>query len=75
MVDTRKEDNDEDKKDVGEDKPPEKQPKHRRQRCCSKPHHGKNSDTGTRENSTPDDVEDNEDPAKPSFEQAEREDG
>ena len=35
----------------------------------------KNSDTGTRENSTPDDAEDNEDPTKPSFEQAEREDG
>ena len=68
MVDTPKEDNDDDKKDQVEDKPHEKQPKHRRQQRRSKPLHGKNSDTGTRENSTLDDAEDNEDPAKPNFE-------
>ena len=75
MVDTPKENNGDDKKDPGEDQLPEKQPKHRRQRRRSKSRHGKNSNTGTRENSTPDDVKDNEDPAKPSLEQAKREDG
>ena len=61
MVDTPKEDNGENKKDTVEDKLPEKQPKHRRQQHRSKPCHGKNSDTGTRDNSTPNDAED--DPA------------
>ena len=68
MVDTPKEDNGDDKKDPIEDKLPEKQSKRRRQRRRSKSRHGKNSDTCTRENDTPDDAEDNEDPAKPSFE-------
>ena len=71
MVDTPKEDNGEDKKEPVEDKPPEKQLKRRRKRRRSKPRHGKNSNTGTRKNSMPDDAEDNEDPAKPSFEQVE----
>ena len=75
MVDIPKEDNGDDKNDPVEDKLPEKQSKCQRQRHRSKSRHGKNSDTGTRENSTPDDAEDNEDPAKPSFEQAKREDG
>ena len=61
-------------KDAIDDKLPEKQSKRRCQRRRSKTRHGKNSDTGTRENSTPDGAEDNEDPAKPRFEQAERED-
>ena len=67
MVDTPKEDNGDDIKDPVEDKLPEKKPKRRRQRHRSKSCHGKNSDTGTRENSTPDDAEDNEDPAKKGF--------
>ena len=76
MVDTPKEDNGEDKKDTGEDKPPEKQPKRQHQRRHSKPCHSKNSDTGTGDNSNPDDAEDNEeDPAQPGFEQARRGDG
>ena len=75
MVDTPKEDNCEDKKDTVEDKPPKKQPKHRRQRGRSKPHHGKNNNTGAGDNSTPDDAEDEDNPAQPSFEQAGREDG
>ena len=34
-----------------------------------------NSNTGTGENNTPDDAEDNEDPVEPTSEQDEREDG
>ena len=75
MVDTPKEDNGEDKKDPLEDKPPEKQPKRQRQRRRSKPCHGKNSDTSTRDNSTPDDAVDNEDPIRPTPEQVKRENG
>ena len=75
MVDTPKEDNGEDKKDRGEDKPLEKLPKRRCQQGRSKPCHGKNSDTGTGDNSTPDNAEDENNPAQPSIEQAGREDG
>ena len=60
MVDTPKENNGDNKKDSVEDKPPETQPKRRRQRRRSKSRRGKDSDTGTRENNTPDDVEDKE---------------
>ena len=42
---------------------------------CSKPRHGKNSNTFTGENNTLDDAEDNEDPVEPTSEQDEREDG
>ena len=58
------------KNDPVEDKPPEKQPKRQRQRRRSKSRHGKTSDTGTRENCTPDDAEHENNPAQPSFEQA-----
>ena len=75
MVDTPKEKNGDNEKDPVEDKPPEIQPKHRHQRRRSKPRRGKNSNTGTRENNTPNDVEDNEDPIEPTFEQDEWEDG
>ena len=75
MVDTPKENSDDDKEDPVEDKPPEIQPKRRRQQGRSKPRRRKDSNTGTGENNTLDDAEDNEDPAKPSFEQAGWEDG
>ena len=75
MVDTPKKPNDDDKEDPVEDKPPEIQPKHQRQRCHSKPRRGKNSSTGTGENNTSDDAEDNKDPVEPTSEQNEREDG
>ena len=52
-----------------------RKPKRRRQRCRSKSHHAKDSNTGTGENNTPDDAEDNEDPVGATFEQDEREDG
>ena len=75
MVDTPKQNNGEDQKDATKDNPLEKQPKRRHQRRHSKPCQGRNSNTSTRDNSTPDNVEDENNPAQPSFEQAEREDG
>ena len=75
MVDTPKEVNGDDKEDPVEDKPPEIQPKRRRQRRRSKSRRGKDSNTGTRENNTPDDAEDKEYPVEPASEQDEREDG
>ena len=73
MVDTRKENSGDDKKDPVEDKPPEIQPKRRRQRRRSKSRRGKDSNTGTKENNTPDDAEDNEEPIEATSEQEERE--
>ena len=71
MVDTPKENNGD---EATEDNPLGKQSRHRRHRCRSKPRHSKNSDTGTRDNN-PDGAEDEDNPAQPSFEQAEQEDG
>ena len=75
MVDTPKEANDDDKEDPVEDTPPETQPRCRRQRRRSKSRRGKDSSTGTGENNTPDDAEDNEDPVEITFEWEERENG
>jgi len=75
MVDTPKDNNGDVQKDPVEATPPEKPPKHRRQWRRSKPRHGKNSDTGTRENNTPDNAEDSEDPADPAIKQDEQGDG
>ena len=75
MVDTPKEVNGDDKEDPVEDKPPETQPKHRRQQCHSKSGLEKDSNTGTGENNTLDDAGDNEDPVEPTSGQDEREDG
>ena len=58
MVDTPKENNDEERKDAMEDNPLEKQSNHRRHRRRSKPRHSKSSDTGTRDNNAPDSAED-----------------
>ena len=52
MVDTPKENNDEEQKDAAEDNSLEKQPKRRRSRR-SKPRLGKNSDNSARKNNTP----------------------
>ena len=73
MVDTPKENNDDNKKDPVENKPPEEQPKRRRQWRRSKSRYGSDANIG--ENNTLDDAEDNEDPVEPTFEQDEREDG
>ena len=75
MVDAPKENSGDDKEDPVEDKPPETQHKRRRQWHRSKSRHGKDSNTGTRDNNTPDDAEDQEDPVEPTFEQDNREDG
>ena len=75
MVDTPKENNGDDQKDATEGDPLEKQPKRRCQQRRSKSRHSKNSDTGTGDNNTPDGAEDENNPAQPDFEQAEREDG
>ena len=75
MVDTPKETNDDDKKDPVEDKPPEAQSRCRRQRRRSKSRRAKDRNTGTGENNTLDDAEDNEDPVEITSEQEERENG
>ena len=68
MVDTPKEGNGDNEKNAVEDKPPEIQPKLRRQRRRSKSRRGKDSNTGTRDNNTPDDAEDQEEPVEPTSE-------
>ena len=67
MVDTPKENNGNDENPV-KDKPPEIQPKHRRQRRHSKPRRSKNSNTVTEDDNTPDDAENIEDPVEPTSE-------
>ena len=69
MVDTPKES---DGNKAMKDNPPEKQYKNRRHRRCSKPRHGKNSDTGTGDNNATNSAEDEDNPLQPGFE---REDG
>ena len=66
MVDTPKEGNGDNEKNPVEDTPPETQPKHRHQRRRSKSRRGKDSNTGTRDNNTPHDTEDQEDPVEPT---------
>ena len=63
MVDTPKENNDEERKDAVKDNPLEKQSKHPRQRRRSKPCHRKSSDTGTRDNNAADSAEDEDNPS------------
>ena len=69
MVDTPKES---DGNKATEDNPLEKESKHRRHWCHSKPRHSKSSDTGTRDNNAADSAEDEDNPLQPGFE---REDG
>ena len=68
MVDTPKAGNGDDEEDPVEDKPPEIQPKRRRQQRHSKSRREKDSNAGTGENNTLDDAGDNEDPVEPSSE-------
>ena len=75
MVDTPKEDDDDDEKDPVEDEPPEIPPKRRRQRRHSKSRRGKDSNTGTGDNNTPENAEDQEAPIDPTSELDDREDG
>ena len=73
MVDTPKASNS--YEDPVEDKPPEIQPKHRRQRRRSKSHRRKDSNTSIGDDNTPDGAEDREDPDEQTAEQDDREDG
>ena len=75
MVDTPKEGDGEEEKNLVEDTPPEIPPKHQRQRPCSKSRRGKDSNTGTGEDNTPDGAKDREDPDEQIAEQDNREDG
>ena len=75
MVDTPKKDSDDGSKDPIEDKPVEVPPKRRCQQHRSKSRREKESNTGTGENNTPDNVEDFDHPVKPAFEQDEWEEG
>ena len=61
--------------ETAEDDPSKKQPKRRRQRHRSKSHQSKDSNTGTGDDNTPDDAEDNEDLVDATAEQDEWEDG
>ena len=71
MVDTPKKASDDDKEDPVENKPPETQSKRRRPKRRSKPRRSKDGNTGTGENSTPGDAENNEDPVGATSEQEE----
>ena len=75
MVDAPKEHSSDDKEDPVEDKPSEIQSKCRRQRRRSKPRRSKDGHTGTGENSTPGDAENNEDPVGAASEQEEHDNG
>ena len=69
MVDTLKEDDGDGRKDPVEDKPAEAPPKRRRRRRRSKSRRGKDSNTSTRDNDTPENAEDPEAPVEPTSEQ------
>ena len=75
MVDTPKEDDDDGKKDLVEDKPAEAPPKHRCQRRRSKSRREKTSNTDTEDNNTLENAEDPEAPVEPTSEQDDWEDG
>ena len=75
MVDAPKENSGDDKEDPVENKPPETQSKRRRPKRRSKSCRSKDSNTGTGENSTPDDAENNEDPIGAASEQEEQDNG
>ena len=64
MVDTPKES---DGNKATKDNPLEKQSKHRRHRCHSKPRHSKSNDTGTRDKNAADSAEDEDNPLQPDL--------
>ena len=75
MVDTPKKASDNDKEDPVANKPSETQSKRRRPKRRSKPRRSKDGNTGTRENSTPGDAENNEDPVGAASEKEEQDNG
>ena len=74
MVDTPKESGD-DKEEPDANKPSVTQSKRRHPKRCSKPRRSKDGNTGTEENSTPGDAENNEDPFGAASEQEEHDNG
>ena len=68
MVDTPKEDDNDDRKDPVEDKPAAAPRKRRRQRHHSKSRRDKDGNSGTEDNNTPENVEDPEAPVEPTSE-------
>ena len=72
MVDTPKEDGGDGGKDPIEDKPPVAPPKHRRQWRRSKSCRGKDSNTSTGDDDTPENAEDQEYPIEPTSEEDDR---
>ena len=74
MVDTPKGSGD-DKEEPDANKPSETQSKRRRPKRRSKPRRSKDGNTGTGENSTPGDAENNEDPVGAASEQEEQDNG
>ena len=72
MVYTPKKASEDDKEDPVANKPSETQSKRRRPKRRSKPRRSKDGNTGTGENSTPGDVENNEDPIGATSEQEEQ---
>ena len=75
MVDTPKEDDGEGRKDPVENKPPVAPPKRHRQQRRSNSRRKKDSNTGTGDNNTPDNAEDQEAPIEPTSEHDDWEDG
>ena len=75
MVDTPKKASDDDKEDLVANKPPKTQSKRRRPKRHSKPCRSKDGNTGTGENSTPGNTENNEDPVGAASEQEEQDNG
>ena len=71
MVDTPKESSGDDKEDPDVNKPSETQSKRQGPKRHSKPRRSNDGNTGTRENSTLGDAENNEDPVGAAFEQEE----
>ena len=74
MVDTPKEEDDDVKKDLVEDKPAEAPPKRRRQRRRSKSRREKDTNTDTEDNNTPENAEDPEALVEPTSEQVKPDD-
>ena len=72
MVDTPKGSDGDDKEEPDANKPSETQSRRRRPKRHTKSRRSKDSNTGTRENSTPDDAENNEDPVGATSEQEEQ---
>jgi hypothetical protein len=75
MVDTPEKKDDDGTQYPDEEKPVDEPPKRRCQRRRSRSRRARESNTGTGDNDTPDNAKESDHPAKPAFEQDEREEG